>query len=634
MQRNQACAGALGSPPKVAVRLMQALLTACLALPGAMAIASDSGAPFHIDVLAIGTYWLDETAGVDFADLAARNPDWRRLPEQRQINLGITDAALWVRVSLPWTMQQRHDLVLVVPVAILDSIAVFHVREGVTAKWSGGDGSAYAERPRLRRHYQFPLPASDGDATLYIRVQSDSALRFRAYISDELSVERAESRAMLVLGVFYGLMLGLFMYNLLLIVLVYDLSRVYYLGYLACASMIAAIVDGFPAYFALPGWPAIANAAAVLIAHALLFSGLGFVRTYLRVRDSAPRLHRALQASAVAVVASGLGATAIGGTGAQRMLYAAVAMTIVVISYCIVRQAFSGSRPARVLAVTFAALAVPTMLWTGQAVGIVEFATLGEFSLHLGFALEGILLSFALADRINDLAAQRLHAERELAAGKALLSRRVIEAREQQQQNFARELHDAVGQNILALKARLDRWSRTADAAAASGYAEASAIAAAAISATRELAHQLHPSVLDRLGLVEALTMLGETLADHDIVTTIALHDDLGRIDRRTALNVYRIFQEAVANVARHSEARNCTLRSFTDALEVVIELEDDGGGIAHDAVAAAGIGILSMQERAQTIGATLTLTRATMGGTRVTVRLARCRDANAESQA
>ncbi|HSH81826.1 MAG TPA: ATP-binding protein, partial [Herpetosiphonaceae bacterium] len=140
-----------------------------------------------------------------------------------------------------------------------------------------------------------------------------------------------------------------------------------------------------------------------------------------------------------------------------------------------------------------------------------------------------------------------------------------------------------------------------------------------ALTDVRRLVYALRPPALDELGLIGALRLhLGQT-AHGGLRITIDASDDLPPLSAAVEVAAYRIIMEAVTNVRRHAQAQSCSIRiTAQDMLEV--EIADDGKGLPEDV--RAGIGFISMRERAAELGGTCTITGGATKGTIVRATL------------
>lgn len=208
------------------------------------------------------------------------------------------------------------------------------------------------------------------------------------------------------------------------------------------------------------------------------------------------------------------------------------------------------------------------------------------------------------------------------------LSARVLEAREEEKTLIARELHDELGQLLTALKMDLG-WLRErlpAGEAALAGKAEQmNALVDRTVTSVRRISAELRPLMLDDLGLPDAVTWLTDDFAARSGVRINARVrlEDAGDIARPVANTLYRVLQESLTNIARHSQAKLAWVTLDAEGPVLRLEVEDDGRGIDEAALAKSrSLGVKGMRERVRYLGGTLEIGRAPRGGTRVLVRL------------
>lgn len=207
----------------------------------------------------------------------------------------------------------------------------------------------------------------------------------------------------------------------------------------------------------------------------------------------------------------------------------------------------------------------------------------------------------------------RLETERTTASASALA------AQENERQRIARELHDEIGQTLtvalLTLKRAVDRSPESIHAE----LADAQEIVRASLDEVRDIARRLRPDALEDLGLHSALNALCSDFAQASgiaVVKHIAVHED--RLKSDVELVCYRIAQEGLTNVARHSGARKVWVDLHMAEGELTLRVADDGcGGIATESMRE-GAGINGMRERALLVNAALTISSPPGGGTEV----------------
>ncbi len=210
-------------------------------------------------------------------------------------------------------------------------------------------------------------------------------------------------------------------------------------------------------------------------------------------------------------------------------------------------------------------------------------------------------------------------------------SRRLIEAQEAERQTIARELHDEIGQVLTAVRVGLDAVKRGVPADAVSPQLEANiAIVDQALKRVRDLSLELHPVLLDDLGLPAALRWYTDGYALRTgIATELRLENlkDSDRFPRELETVCFRVVQEALTNVVRHANARQVLITLKLNCNYLNLTIKDDGRGF--DVVAlqkrSAGqvtLGVRGMEERAQALDGSLTIESSPLNGTEVQLAL------------
>jgi PAS domain S-box-containing protein len=218
------------------------------------------------------------------------------------------------------------------------------------------------------------------------------------------------------------------------------------------------------------------------------------------------------------------------------------------------------------------------------------------------------------------------------------LSARLQSAREEERASVAREIHDELGQMLTALKLDLD-WlerkigEREHDRSLnplLDRVVECGEVTESAIHTVQRIATELRPGVLDHLGLAEALQEEAHRFQKRSgIKCEVHLPPNHLALPRDVATAIFRIFQEALTNVARHAQATTVRAALEANAERITLRVEDDGRGIRPDDVAdSRSLGLLGMRERASVLGGDVAIEPVTPRGSRVTLRLPRMAEA------
>ena len=208
------------------------------------------------------------------------------------------------------------------------------------------------------------------------------------------------------------------------------------------------------------------------------------------------------------------------------------------------------------------------------------------------------------------------------------LSWRTLRVQEDVQRSISRELHDDFGQIVTAIGTLLGRARRQIGPASplASELDHVRTIAQQALDRIRTRSQWLHPGLLDDFGLERALQVFVEQFERQTgIRTTLAVVGSVQPIKDGRAIHVYRIAQEALSNIGRHSGSTEAWVRLSSHGEWLELEIEDRGKGMPVDEVLRRpdrGLGLVSMRERAELIGGELWLDEAEQGGVRVKLRV------------
>ncbi len=200
------------------------------------------------------------------------------------------------------------------------------------------------------------------------------------------------------------------------------------------------------------------------------------------------------------------------------------------------------------------------------------------------------------------------------------LSSRLMTMQDEERRRIARELHDSVGQELAAAKMILDSIMLKTHSHPDQAVAEASNGIDRAIQEVRTMSHLLHPPLLDEVGLVSALHWYLDGLTKRSGIETSLEVDpsNFCRLPRDMETAVFRIIQEALTNVFRHSEASRAWVTLTQGEKHVVVIVRDNGKGLREETVrlrpGSVGVGIGGMRQRVEEFGGALQLANADPG--------------------
>jgi signal transduction histidine kinase len=206
------------------------------------------------------------------------------------------------------------------------------------------------------------------------------------------------------------------------------------------------------------------------------------------------------------------------------------------------------------------------------------------------------------------------------------LTSQLMLIRDEERRRVAHELHEGTAQLLATLAMNLSvlgEANRADDARDSKLITESASVVDSLLGEVRQLSHLLHPPTLDEMGLLSAIQWYAEQFAKRsNIEVTLEIPNDFGRLSREKEIAIFRVVQEALANVQQHSGSSTATVRVGRASGHVSVEVSDLGKGMSSEpSLASFGVGISGMRERLRQLGGMLSV-HSNSGGTLLTADL------------
>lgn len=315
----------------------------------------------------------------------------------------------------------------------------------VRESWLTGDRRPFEPRPIDYRSPSIPVSLAPGEALdVYVRLDTYDGL-FEAVpirLWDPAAFYSHVDGDSLLLGIYYGSLIALLLYNVLLFAIMRDRNFGYYVAYVASFFVWNFTFRGYALKYWWPTHPDFNNQILAASSAASYVTFQLFAISYLEVRERMPRwVYRFMQVmlglSVLCLLPSLLGFYA-------SAFVLEIPVGFVALVECMgvgVILAARGFRPARSYVMAFGVLAIGVGVYYLRVLSVLQMTTITENTIQIGSALEVLLLAFGLADEMNALKAEKLQAEHEMLAAKTALASKL----EQQVQERTRELEEANG---------------------------------------------------------------------------------------------------------------------------------------------------------------------------------------------
>lgn len=369
------------------------------------------------DLGAVYDYLRDDTDTLSLTQAIAGRERFTPLMMGDAPNFGMTTGSHWFRVRLTPAVAHPVRRIVEFPAPTLDHILMATVDPDsgfVLSQTTTGDSYPFAQRPFPYRTFAVPVDLYPGrPVDLYIQIRSEGSLDAAATLWEPEAFSAYSRTTYLLLGLYFGALAALVLYNLMLFISLRDVA---YLLYVACAGSLAmgnVAHTGLGFQFLWPNsveWAALAHVTFYAM---VLFFGPLFCRAFLRM-DSHSRLLSTLllicAAAALLVEALLVGVSFRIGAIAESLL-ALVFPVLAIVSGAVAWS--RGQRSARWFLLAWSILLVGIALLAARNMDLLPNTLLTRHALQIGSLLEMLLLSFALAERISDLRRQKAEAEAE-----------------------------------------------------------------------------------------------------------------------------------------------------------------------------------------------------------------------------
>jgi signal transduction histidine kinase/ActR/RegA family two-component response regulator len=402
--------------PRVLCRRVCALLLLLL-LGGVPLLAAAVTFDEHTRRLPLGRelqFFEDIRGSASIVDVSSAALDGSfRSQRAAVLNAGYTNSAYWLRVDLNYQPQQAHgqkSWLLDLAYPPLDRLDLYlpDGQGGYQLASRSGDFWPFSERQIKQSNFLFDLSLQPGQPLrVYLRLASAGSVQAPLTLwAPSAYLEDITSHTYL-LGIIYGVMLVMLLYNLFIYLSVRDASYLYYIFYIAAIGLYQATSNGVAAQYLWPDSPGIANAAPPFLLGATALCGSQFVRSFLQTRTFSHGLDLALKLVMLGGLSLILLTLSIGYASPLKLApYIALPFLLVCLSAGVTAWR-RGLRVARYFLLAWSAFLFGGLIYTLMVLGYLPNTFLTLYAGQIGAAMEVALLSLALADRINVMKEER-----------------------------------------------------------------------------------------------------------------------------------------------------------------------------------------------------------------------------------
>jgi PAS domain S-box-containing protein len=448
------------------INFLFSLVLALLLLPTIAAAAQVGIGTLGRYQLSSAFSYLEDPEGkltIDEVQQPAMQPRFSKLPVNSPgANFGITSSAIWLKVTLQSTPETPPNWLLEIAYPPLEKLELFTPGANGFVRQSAGVYLPFASRVVPHRNHVLPVTLRPGEATnLFLRVQSEGSVTVPATLWQPAALWEHDQLAYGAFGLYFGLLIGLFVYNLLLFVSVRDKVYLIYVLFVAGMALFQVTLNGLGNQFLWPDhawWNSRSPPAGTVMVATF---GLLFARSFLHSASRTPLLDKFILLQVAGFMAIFVVLMGFSYTIASYLATGLVLVSVITLITAGVIGVRHGHPGARNFLTAWTVLLLSVVIQALHNVGALPSIALTSNAVLFGSALEMVLLSFALADRINVARRFKEQAQSRIAAERALVT--ALEVSQEQLRTSLQERevildNSIVGIAFLTPKGRL-RWA-------------------------------------------------------------------------------------------------------------------------------------------------------------------------------
>ncbi len=229
-----------------------------------------------------------------------------------------------------------------------------------------------------------------------------------------------------------------------------------------------------------------------------------------------------------------------------------------------------------------------------------------------------------LTESFNTMTLQLKEKEKELQSERMKSLSAMIDGQEKERQRLSRELHDGLGQSMIALSLKLEGASGTDICKIGKTIKEVKSSCNETINEIRRISNDLMPAVLDEFGITTALKNMCDQITENSgIHVEFHFQGEVQTLDKHISTYIFRIAQEALNNIIKHSEATEAEVRLLRNNSEIILTIRDKGKGFSVDDPASLnGNGLYNMKERVSLLNGSFEIRSSLTAGTTITSKI------------
>lgn len=462
--------------------------------------------------------------------------------------------------------------------------------------------------------FLLPFKANETIEFLMLIDKRNASVSFPLTLRDRDNFLRYDQRSNLINGISIGMLLFISFFSLFIGRILWQKIFISYGLYVLFITAYIFVNRGYGFQFIYPDFPEITNYVRTLLYKTFNVFVISFSINYLNMKELKPSIPRLLYGTLIAEVLISLVILLLSKYIPHNIViilninYLSFLIQGILLGYFLLttlrQQPFNNLSYA--FSVGFVVIAV--LLTILIEYGLIQQHQLPVPLVMYGAVIEIFLLSIFLVFKIKEVYDHRFQLMREVNDHKGKMMQAYVRGIDEERKHLSQELHDNIGAQLVILKNKLTDSSINSEIIDI-------------IKDVRQLSHQLSPATLPLLGFEAAITKL---VNDYQTTLPITLNFlSLPELSTTLTLQLYRVLQEALKNIAAHSEATEATIQFFGYPNQLIVTIEDNGHGMHLEKdITKNGIGLNNMKSRIESVNGTFEITSSPGKGVNILITI------------
>jgi signal transduction histidine kinase len=440
-----------------------------------------------------------------------------KVSEFPTLSLGTTTASVWVKIRIQNQSNQTGWHIQIDSPPVLESVSVYQKKDSRLFKIFARAASKPKTTGEVRvNNLLIPISIPVHTQTeFYIKASSNNILRLPIKVTTLQNAFEQSYITDLLNGIVFGMLIAFAIYNLFVYIITKEQPYLYYLGYIFFWSLNLFFYNGFlPDILSELIW---LNSAGTIIAIASLLSVI-FTNSFLQTKKNSPFFYKIRGLMCMLSIVILLTDIFYKGTYSFMLVQYLMYPFFIYWFGAGIQSLRRGYKPAIYFILGFGSLMLGNAVYNLKDLDILPDNLITRTSMHWGTLLEALILSFALASRLNFYRKQQEQIQLKTIEEKRGFLKELLQRQEQEKKRIAMELHDNIGQQLILIKNRSWRLQQLSEGAIKDLVSAPINHIAAIMAEVRGILHRLRPYQMDLLGLTQSINgLITDTFTDFDI---------------------------------------------------------------------------------------------------------------------